>query len=105
MTMNYPILLARLLLVAYCAFLLLFAVGEGIAEEGFGHLIIPAAIVLVLTVFVNKPLMSALSLLALFALSAWLMETYRSMVPFLIVSVPLAVASFLFFLGLKSREE
>ena len=97
--MNYFILLARLFLVAYSAFLLLFAFGEGITGEGFFHVFPPALIILILIFLWNKPIWSALATIVLFGVSVWFFHTYQELVSFLIISIPLFVASILFLLG------
>lgn len=102
--MNYFILMARLFLVLYSAFLLLFAVGEGITGEGFPHIVPPMCIVLILVFLWNKPIWSALSTMILFGVSIWFFGTYDDLVPFLIISLPLLVASVLFLFGSKQDK-
>lgn len=97
--MNYFILLARLFLVAYSAFMLLFAFREGITGDGLMHVFPPLLIVLVLVFLWNKFVWSAAATIVLFGVSVWFFETYNQLVPFLIISFPLFVASVLFLLG------
>lgn len=66
--MNYFILLARLFLVAYSAFFLLFAFGEGITGDGLQHVLPPISIVLILIFLWNKFVWSAIATIILFAL-------------------------------------
>jgi hypothetical protein len=103
--MKYPILLARLLLVSYSIFLLLFSAGDRVNREDFIHILIPVAIVLILIVLVNRAFLSGLAIMVLFLFTIWYFKTWSETLLFLIVSAPLAVASILFFLGIKAREE
>ncbi len=103
--MKYPILLARLLLVSYSIFLLLFSTGDRVNREDFVHILIPVAIVLILIVLVNRAFLSGLAIMVLFLFTIWYFKTWSETLLFLIVSAPLAVASILFFLGIKAREE
>lgn len=103
--MKYPILLARLLLVSYCIFLLLYSAGDRVNKEDFIHILIPMAVVVVLIVLVNRAFLSGLSIMVLFLVTIWYFKTWTDTLLFLIVSAPLAVASILFFLGIKAREE
>jgi hypothetical protein len=94
--MNYFILIVRLFLVLYGAFLLLFAVGEGITGEGFPYVLPPMFIILILVFLWNKPIWSAVCTMILFGVSIWFFGTYDDLVPFLIISLPLLVAGILF---------
>lgn len=100
--MNYFILLARLFLVVFSAFFLLFAVGEGITGEGFVHVLPPVCIVLILIFLWDKPGWSAVATLVLFGVSIWFFKTYTALGVFLIVSLPLLVSAILFLFGMKN---
>lgn len=101
--MNYFNLLARGLLILYCTFLLLFAFGEGILEEGYIHAV-PAIVILVLMIALHrKPVLSAIAYLFLFFLSVWFFKTYNDAVYFFTLSAPLLVVSVLFLLGKNMR--
>jgi hypothetical protein len=103
--MNYFILLARLFLVAYASFFLLFAFGEGVTGDGLQH-IFPAIFVVLILIFLwNKFILSAVVMGTLFALSIWFFHTYRDLVAFLIISLPLLVASILFLLGTRKNAK
>lgn len=103
--MNYFILMARLFLVLYSSFHLLFAVGEGITGNGFPHVLPPLLIILILVFLWNKPIWSALSTLILSGASIWFFNTYDDLIPFLIISLPLLVASILFLFGSKQDKK
>jgi hypothetical protein len=98
--MNYYTLLARLLLLAYGVFLLLIALGEGITEGGFPHVFPPLIILLIVTTFWNRPIISAL---AVFIATTLYFKTYDEISVFLIISLPLAIACILFLLGNKLK--
>jgi hypothetical protein len=102
--MNYFTLLARLLLIAYSIFLLLLAVGEGIAEGGYIHVVAPAIILLVVTVLWKQPLGSAVAIFIVFLGTTLYFKTYEEIGTFLIVSMPLAMATILFLVGVKVRD-
>jgi hypothetical protein len=101
--MNYFTLLARLLLLAYGVFLLLIALGEGITEGGFMHALPPLAILIVVTVLWNKPMWSAVAVFILFVVTTLFFNTYEQIGVFLIISLPLALASILFLIGNKVK--
>jgi hypothetical protein len=101
--MNYFVLLARLFLVAYAAFFLIFAFGEGITGDGLQHIFPPIFVVLILIFLWDKFISSAVVTVVLFALSIWFFHTYNGLVLFLIISLPLLVASILFLLGTRKN--
>lgn len=101
--MNYYTLLARLLLLAYGVFLLLIALGEGITEGGYSHLGPPLVILIVVTTFWNRPLLSALAVFIIFVGTTWYFKTYQETTVFLIISLPLAVSTLLFLFGSRIR--
>lgn len=100
--MNYFILLARLFLVLFSAFFLLFAVGEGITGEGFVHVLPPVCIALILIFLWDKPGWSAVATTLLFGVSIWFFKTYTNPGIFLSISLPLLVSAILFLLGMKN---
>jgi hypothetical protein len=102
--MNYFTLLARLLLIAYCIFLILLAIGEGISSGGWIHMVQPVIILLVVTILWNNPLLSAVALIVLFFSSVWFFKTYEQIGVFLIVSLPLAIAGILYSIGSKVKD-
>jgi hypothetical protein len=102
--MNYFTLLGRLLLIVYSIFLLLLSIGEGLTAGGWIHAIQPVSILLVVTILWNNPLWSALATFVIFLASMWFFKTYEQAGVFLIVSVPLAIASILFLIGTKIRN-
>ena len=102
--MNYFTLLGRLLLIAYSLFMLLFAIGEGITNEGFIHIIPPIIIVSVISIFWKKPVLSAVAVFIMFLISIWFFGSLERLGIFLIVSLPLAIASILFLIGSRVRE-
>jgi hypothetical protein len=101
--MNYYTLLARLLLFAYGVFLLLIALGEGITEGGYPHIFPPLFILIIVTTFWNRPIISALAVFIVFLATTLYFKTYDEISVFLIISLPLAIASILFLLGSKLK--
>jgi len=100
--MNYANLLARGLLILYCTFLLLFAFGEGILEEGYMHAIPAVAILVLMMLFNRKPVLSSLTFFFMFVFSVWFFKTYSDIIQFFIISAPLIAVSVLFLVGKKS---
>lgn len=89
--------IARILLMAYVVIMSWFGISEGV-PEGTGHWIIATLPVLALVLFWNKPMTMARVLGVLFILTLFLLKTYDEALAFSTISLPLGVASVLYFL-------
>jgi hypothetical protein len=82
----------------------LLAISEGITTGGFIHIIAPAIILLIVTVLWKQPLGSAVAIFIVFVGCTLYFKTYQETGTFLIISMPLALATILFLISTRIRD-